>query len=141
MNEIKFILKKMIYILSDITYINKHHKDPILFLYEDFKSNYLSVIHDDLLNTVFTGCQSYIHMRFNTEYDKDYKKDEYELYRNIMTMIIGSFNENAYLDSEQADHYLRLCDGNTSHSSPNESIEFIIDDHIKACVEIDVINH
>ncbi|KII61037.1 hypothetical protein RF11_01754 [Thelohanellus kitauei] len=111
----KQFVEKLIIALSDDIYIMKLQNERKLYLYEDLRSHYLTIIKDDLIQSVFERCESYLHNEFRNQISQNNtENDEYIKYKRILADLVCSFNESTYLDKNTSDHYIRLCDENSS---------------------------
>ncbi|KII66667.1 hypothetical protein RF11_12695 [Thelohanellus kitauei] len=101
--------------LSDETYINKLKSEKTLFMYEDLKSNLLSIIDESIIKIVLSGCETILR-RSQYGSPECFGSDEYKLYRHVLTMILLSFNEFNYFYKKKADYYISLVNDNSGNS-------------------------
>ncbi|KII69035.1 hypothetical protein RF11_05285 [Thelohanellus kitauei] len=118
-NTIKEFLYCLITSLHDGMYIKKLHEEEKLILYEDTKNTCISMISDDVVQQVFSLCESHL-CKDKLELSTDSEHHTLKIYNQLMKMIINSFNESNYLDDIKAtDCYLLFqIDSNKSLHMP-----------------------
>ncbi|KII63526.1 hypothetical protein RF11_08056 [Thelohanellus kitauei] len=125
---IKKFLQDLIVGLSDETYIQKLQNTRQPFMYENLMRSHLSMISDDLIDSVFSGLWSDIINNVEYFVPEDSVVDEFEIYRRAMTKIVLSFNELTYFSKNLANYcYMSLCTEispqNSNHMHDSVSIK------------------
>ncbi|KII60834.1 hypothetical protein RF11_04600 [Thelohanellus kitauei] len=112
-------LNNLISVLSDQTFINHLILEQKLTLYDDLKTTSLSIITEDLINTVFTeriALLNYIYESPKMEY---YENPEYKRYLKVLSWIVYWFNCYNYLDQNNTDNIKNLFEENSLDSQNN----------------------
>ncbi|KII74077.1 hypothetical protein RF11_00063 [Thelohanellus kitauei] len=131
--DIKNILKDLITALSDETYITKLETEQKLFMYEDLKSQYLSIINEDLIQNVFSECEYQLRSHFDNLSPEIFENNCYNIYKNLMARTIHSLNESNYLDKNRAGSFMKVYHVNTGKFSqiPVDHATSVVTDDFK----------
>ncbi|KII72920.1 hypothetical protein RF11_14493 [Thelohanellus kitauei] len=87
-------------------------------MYEDLRTNHLSVISQDFINLIFSVNESNLRMIFQRESNTDFSTNEVGTYREIFSAILISFNQLNYLDETLATEFVvELLNFHSSNSS------------------------
>ncbi|KII74275.1 hypothetical protein RF11_09091 [Thelohanellus kitauei] len=109
-NKINQYLHRLIYSLSDEIYTNKLKWEQKLYLFENLKCCYLKIFSEELIQSVFTGCESHLLDMFKDESPEVVGNNAYEIYSDIMCLVVQIFNDSNYLEKSTADSLRKLCD-------------------------------
>ncbi|KII61038.1 hypothetical protein RF11_02283 [Thelohanellus kitauei] len=116
----------------------KLENEQKLFMYEDLKSHYLSIIKDDFMKNMFDRCGSYLRNGLHNQYpENNYENDEYKRYKRVLAAIIGSFNDRNYLDRNTSNYYMRWLD---EYSSSSSQMTSDIDDFNRLAESMETLN-
>ncbi|KII63687.1 hypothetical protein RF11_06223 [Thelohanellus kitauei] len=120
--ELQEFMSSLISGLSDETYIQKLREPPHLFEVEDLKSTLLSVINVDFIKDLFTKCETYLFNDFQKKPPMSkINTKEYKTYKQVMSWIIDSIDENKKLDDPDKEYYSSLCKIESSDASKIQS--------------------
>ncbi|KII69278.1 hypothetical protein RF11_04458 [Thelohanellus kitauei] len=120
LNKIKIFLHWLIASLSDEKYINKIQNNQKLYLYEHIKTCALSGVNDDLITMVFSKLESKLLNDVKKKSSDDLNLVQYQIYKEIMSMVVNSLNESNFLDKKMAEYFVKCLKENSDHLSPNE---------------------
>ncbi|KII72805.1 hypothetical protein RF11_11154 [Thelohanellus kitauei] len=115
---IQGFIEELIFALSDELYIQKLKTEKKLLMYENVKKNYLTMFPDDFIDEVFSRCRWDILDKPSYRISENSMNDQYKTHNRVFRSIIASFNDFKYLNTNQADSYLRLFNLNTIESTP-----------------------
>ncbi|KII62898.1 hypothetical protein RF11_15083 [Thelohanellus kitauei] len=126
LDKVKSYLIRLISSLSDENYINKLTNEKTLYMYENLKSTYLSMIDGDFIKDVFSGCESHLQVELNCEVSEAVDITQYRNYSDVMKSIVSMFNEYNYLDTS-IENFRLLCDEISSNffQNPNHTHDSI----------------
>ncbi|KII60856.1 hypothetical protein RF11_00609 [Thelohanellus kitauei] len=117
-DKIKKFTHDLIMALINRRYIDKLQNEQKLFLFDDVKSDHLSMINDDFIQGVFSACEFHLLDSLQEESSEDDISSEYQMCNQAMSMTVRSFNESNYLDQHTAEYYIRVCESSSNNSSP-----------------------
>ncbi|KII71872.1 hypothetical protein RF11_07602 [Thelohanellus kitauei] len=123
LGQAKTFMRSLISSLSNDKYASIILESKKLCFYEDVKNKHLSIINDDLIQRIFSKCESHLADAIKTELLEVYINDEYKMFTETLANIIYSFNESNKLEKTKAYSYLRLCDNYTNNLSRTPNSE------------------
>ncbi|KII65525.1 hypothetical protein RF11_15395 [Thelohanellus kitauei] len=124
--KLGYLLHRLSSALSDERYTQKLRVDQKLFLYEDIKAIHHFIFNQDLINDVFSKCESHLIKKFKFKPCESTTSSEFQIYKDIMENILVSFNKANYLDKNTACIYKNLHHEYSSNIANNPNNQ----DHI-----------
>ncbi|KII61923.1 hypothetical protein RF11_07531 [Thelohanellus kitauei] len=121
--KIKNFLNDLIVALTDVEYINIVKSYQKLSMYEEQPLCNFSMINIDFIRTVFEGCATRLIKDNQNMIPEINENDEYITYKKVMNSIILSFNESIYLEKQESENYIKMCDYHSHISELNRSKE------------------
>ncbi|KII68065.1 hypothetical protein RF11_04233 [Thelohanellus kitauei] len=115
--KIKKFLKDLILGLSDESHILKMKNEKKLHLYEDLKTKYLSMIDPNFQKDIFSACESNILFAVQNQTPIVSEREEYKMFKQVLTLSIVTFNDSNYLVKTVSDYYMRLLDAYSNYFS------------------------
>ncbi|KII65184.1 hypothetical protein RF11_09573 [Thelohanellus kitauei] len=117
----KKVLTDLITALTDETYIDKLKKEQSLLLYEDVKTNHLSMICEGFLGDLFVACETDMFYGCNNHTPIVIDYEEYKMFKQVLILIIRAFNESNHLVKTMTDYYMTVFDAYSKYFSPTSS--------------------
>ncbi|KII66380.1 hypothetical protein RF11_13614 [Thelohanellus kitauei] len=117
LKNIEIILYGLIRSLSDGTYISKLQSEKALFIYEDLKINTLPILNGTFIKSIFSQCESEMLKTIESPISENSGNPEHNTRKELMAMIIHSFNESCFLDEDKKNSLMRFYNTQCNHSS------------------------
>ncbi|KII60831.1 hypothetical protein RF11_04597 [Thelohanellus kitauei] len=84
-----------------------------LQLYDDFKTTSLSIVTEDVINTVYFERQSMLITKYKSPKMQASENHEYKRYLHALSLVIFWFNSSTYLDQNLIDIIQKIFELNT----------------------------
>ncbi|KII73897.1 hypothetical protein RF11_15598 [Thelohanellus kitauei] len=107
--KIRNFLYNLIWALSDDIYIHKLENEKKLFMYEDLKSQDLTIMNEDFMKSVFSGCRTHLQNDIQSQnLETRSENGEFEYHAHVLEWVVLSFNNSNCLNMNSLYNYMRF---------------------------------